>query len=62
MRKKTFIQTDTFLIRPRKLRVFRVIEPGTTTIPWTSKKQVIRYVQYVQRFHIRKLMRRKKPK
>ncbi|NCC02664.1 MAG: hypothetical protein EOM37_01245 [Proteobacteria bacterium] len=59
MRKKLFIQTDTFLVRPRKLRIFRVIVPGTAIILWTSEKLGIRYVQ---RLHIRRLMRRKKIK
>ncbi len=59
MRKKTFIQTDTFLVRPRRLRIFRVIVPGTAIILWTSEKLAIRYVQ---RLHIRKLMGRKKDK
>ena len=57
MRKKTFIQTDTFLVRPRKLRIFRVIVPGTAIILWTSEKLAIRYVQ---RLHIRKLMKKAK--
>jgi len=54
---KHFIRTDSFVLKKHKLRVYRVAEPGTAAVLWTSEQQAARYVQ---KLHIQKLLVEKK--
>ncbi|MGB9154287.1 MAG: hypothetical protein WCD70_14500 [Alphaproteobacteria bacterium] len=42
------ILANYFYIKPRKLQVFRVQRRGTATIYWTSRIDVLRYLQDLQ--------------
>ena len=53
---KEFVQTDSFVLKKRKLRIFRVAERGSATLLWTSEQQAI---HYVQKLHILKLLARR---
>ncbi len=54
---KERVQTDTFDLKKHNLRIYRVTEPGTAVVLWTSEQQAI---HYVQRLHFRKLLIKKK--
>jgi hypothetical protein len=53
---KEFVQTDSFVLKKRKLRIFRVVERGSGALLWTSEQQAIRYIQ---KLHFQKLLARK---
>lgn len=54
---KEFVRTDSFILKKRNLRVYRVAENGSAAILWTSEQQAIRYVQ---KLHIQKLLARRR--
>lgn len=54
---KGFIRTDSFILKKHKLRVYRVVEPGSAVVLLTSEQQAARYVQ---KLHIQKLLVEKK--
>lgn len=48
-----FVRTDSFVLKKYNLRIFRVAEPKTAVLLWTTEQQAI---HYVQKLHIRKLL------
>ena len=55
---KERVQTDTFDLKKHNLRIYRVTEPGTAVVLWTSEPQAIRYVQRLHIWKLTKLKRR----
>jgi hypothetical protein len=54
---KELVRTDSFVLKKHNLRIYRVAEPKTAVLLWTSEQPAI---HYVQRLHIQKLLTREK--
>ena len=53
---KKLVHADSFVLRKRNLRIYRVAESGSGTIFWTTEQQA---AQYVQKIHIQRLFSNK---
>ncbi len=54
--KGSFVKADTFCVKKHNLVVYRVSEPDTAVLLWTSEQQA---VSYVQKLHLQKLLTKK---
>ncbi len=43
-----FVRTDSFVLKKHKLRIYRVTEPKSATVFWTTEQQALNYVQKLQ--------------
>jgi hypothetical protein len=50
---KEFVQTDSFVLKKNKLRIYRVLQRKGATVLWMSEQQA---AQHVQRLHMEKLL------
>jgi hypothetical protein len=55
--KNDYVRTDSFVVKKHNLRIYRVAEPDSAVLLWTSEQPA---VQYVQKLHIQKLLANKK--
>jgi len=51
-----FVRTDSFVLKKHNLRIYRVAEPKTAVLLWTTEQQAI---HYVQKLHIQRLLAKK---
>jgi Leu/Phe-tRNA-protein transferase len=51
------IRADSFLLKKRNLRIYRIAEPDTAVLLWTAEQQA---VNYIQKLHIQKLFAKRK--
>ena len=42
------IRVDSFSLKRRPLSIYRVRQPGTATVLWTTRNGLVRYLQSIQ--------------
>ncbi len=50
---KEFVRTDSFVLKKKNLRIYRVLQRKGATVLWMSEQQA---AQHVQRLHMEKLL------
>jgi hypothetical protein len=50
---KDFVRTDSFVLKKKNLRIYRVLQRKGATVLWMSEQQA---AQHVQRLHMQKLL------
>lgn len=46
--KQSCIRADSFVLKSRRLRIYRVRQRGTSTLLWTSEDAALRYLKKIQ--------------
>lgn len=47
--KQPSLRADSFVLKSRRIRIYRVRHRGGGTVLWTSPKQALRYLNNIQR-------------
>ncbi len=47
--KQPCIRADSFVLKSRRIRIYRVRQRGSGTVLWTSPTQALRYLKDIQR-------------